>query len=232
MHLYFIGCECTGKTTLAAQVLGWAERHMGECRHFHDHMTVPCTEMSAEARKSYRNAHPQVKETLQRYMIEYHVSPMFYDDMPDHNLMGMAIEEAVYAPLYYGYGDKDSATTSRSPAGQRTQMARDIERRILEHAPWTVLVLLTASPRVIRERMAREPTSAPDAPTRGVVRPEDVEHVLGRFREEFDASLLTNRIVLDTTDLAPDRMLDAFLERYDPFITDADRARMKTHAGG
>ena len=227
MHLYFIGCECTGKTTLAEQVLAWAERSMGGSRHFHDHMTIPCAEFSEAAKLSLRDAHPEVKEALQRYMIEYHVSPAFYKDRPDHNLMGLAIEEAVYAPLYYGYGGPDSAATFRTPDGQRTQMARNIERQILEHAPWTVLVLLTASADTIRRRMQRDPASAPGTPTRGVVNPEDVEHVLQRFREEFDASLLTNKVVLDTTELAPDEMLDAFLEAYEPFITDEDRKRME-----
>ena len=44
---------------------------------------------------------------FQRFMIEYHISPNFYTK-PDHNLMAPFIEEAVYAPLYYGYGGEQS----------------------------------------------------------------------------------------------------------------------------
>ena len=97
--------------------------------------------------------------------------------------MGHAIEEAVYAPLYYGYGGKDSQAPFRSPEGQRTQMARSMEQTILERAPATVLVLLKAEPPVIRQRMRDNPDTAEAEPTRGVVREEDVEYVLGRFEE-------------------------------------------------
>ena len=40
---------------------------------------------------------------FQRYVIEYHLGTSFYE-YPDHGLVGFHIEEAVYAPLYYGYG--------------------------------------------------------------------------------------------------------------------------------
>ena len=59
---------------------------------------------------------------FQRYIIEYHLQPAFYAD-PDHNMAGFHIEEAVYAPLYYGYGGKGEYA-------ERTTLARAAEKRL------------------------------------------------------------------------------------------------------
>ena len=228
MNLYLVGCEFAGKTALAGEILRWGEGAMGGIRHFHDHFTVPSTEMDPAARASYRDSHPQVKEMLQRFMIDYHCGPAWYLE-PDANLMGFAIEEAVYAPLYYGYGGADSQAPARSPEGQRTEMARRMEERLIEYAPNTVLVLMRADPEVIRRRMRECPEPGPDDPTRGVVRAEDVEHVLQRFEEEFEAALLANKIVLDTTSATVGETLAEFLDKHEPFLTEADRERLRRH---
>ena len=201
MNIIMIGCEFAGKTTLADHIVEWCERNLGGSSHFHDHFTIPSSELTGQASEEYKAAHPQIKEMLQRFMISYHVSESFYGNS-DHNLMGAHIEEAVYAPLYYGYGGKDSGAASRSPEGQRTEMARHFEEEVLERAPEVVLVLVEASPEVIRERMranvfpgadtvAAQHRSKPfGEPTRGVVQQEDVELVVDKFREEFAASLI------------------------------------------
>ena len=238
MNIIMVGCEFAGKTTLADLIVEWCERNLGGSSHFHDHFTIPSSELTGQAYEEYRVAHPQIKEMLQRFMISYHVSESFYGN-PDHNLMGAHIEEAVYAPLYYGYGGKNSEVPSRSSEGQRSEMARDFEEEILERAPECVLVLVEAAPEVIRERMGAN--SWPDGetvaaqrrskpfgePTRGVVREKDVEMVLGRFREEFAASLIRNKMVLDTTSATPEESLAEFVEKMEPFLTGADRQRME-----
>ena len=66
----------------------------------------------------------------------------------------------------------------------------------------------------------------------GVVREEDVELVLGRFREEFAASLIRNKMALDTTSATPEETLAEFVEKMGPFFTGADRERMRRTAGG
>lgn len=228
MQLYFIGCEHTGKTTLANRILEWGKENMGGIRHFHDHMTIPCSELSPQAKDSYSAAHPQVKEILQRYMVLYHISPEMYDEHPDTNHMGLAIEEAVYAPMYYGYGGKDSGSPIRSPEGQRTEMARYMEQIILQRAPQTVLVLLKASPQMIRERMEKESQTKANGPQCRVVRTEDVEYVLQRFEEEFEWSLLKNKMILDTTSSTIEESFAEFLQKHEPFMSDADKKRMKT----
>ena len=238
MNIIMIGCEFAGKTTLADRIVEWCERNLGGSSHFHDHFTIPSSELTGQASEEYKAAHPQIKEMLQRFMISYHVSESFYGN-PDHNLMGAHIEEAVYAPLYYGYSGKDSGAPSRSPEGQRTELARHYEEEILERAPEVVLVLVEASPDVIKERMRAN--VSPDAetteaqrrskpfgePTRGVVREEDVALVLDRFREEFAASMLRNKMVLDTTSATPEETLAEFVEKMEPFFTGADRERMR-----
>ena len=227
MNIYLIGCEYTGKTTLAGEIMKWAERKMGGTRHFHDHFTIPPSELTPEAAESYRAVHPQAKEMMQRYMLTYHISPEMYGGHLDANLMGHAIEEAVYAPLYYGYGGKDSQSSFRSQEGQRTQMARDMEEKILERAPNTVLTLLKAAPEVIRQRMRENPTTEEGEPTRGVVQEKDVEYVQQRFEEEFEWSLIENKIVVDTTSSTVEETLAQFLEKFEPYLTQADRQRMQ-----
>ena len=142
--------------------------------------------------------------------------------------MGLFIEEAVYAPLYYGYGGSEPGASSRSPEGQRTQMARYFEEQISEHCPGMVLVLMKATPEVIRARMRRDaPATYPcGVPTRGVVQDKDIEYVLQRFEEEYDRSCLKNKFTIDTSTATVEESLAMFLKNYEPFITDADKTRI------
>lgn len=240
MNIVLVGCEFAGKTTLANEIVQWSERNLGGSSHFHDHFTIPSSELTGKAAEEYKAAHPQIKEMFQRFMMSYHISPGFYGN-PDHNLMGLHIEEAVYAPLYYGYGGKDTGAPDRSAEGGRTELARHMEEEILERAPGTVLVLVKASREVIKQRMKANIFPDPDTvtaqrkskpfgePTRGVVREEDVELVLRRFEEEFEASLLKNKITLNTTSTPVDGTLAEFVQKFQPFLTDADRRRMRDH---
>lgn len=222
MNIVLIGCEHTGKTTLAGKIMAWMEEIFGESSHFHDHFTVPCDELSPEAQASYLKLHPQAKELLQRYMIRYHTSPEFYSNA-HHNLLGHVIEEAVYAPLYYGYGCKNSGAPRRSPEGERTELARTIEQIMLERAPGTVMVLLTASPEIIRLRMKENPH------THQIVRDVDVEHVLRRFEEEYAESLIQRKFALDTSRTTPEQTMTQFISKYEPFHTVGDRKLMAAH---
>ena len=164
MRLIFVGCEYAGKTTLSKEVTGWIGGTMGGGRTFHDHFTIPSPELEGSDRDLLVKATPRFREMFQRYQIEYHLQDAFYGD-PDQMLAGFHIEEAVYAPLYYGYGAKGEYA-------ERGLFARSMERNIMEKAPDTVLVLLKASPEVIRRRMKGSPH------THQVVPEADVETVL------------------------------------------------------
>ena len=240
MKVIMVGCEFAGKTTLANEIVEWSETNLGGSSHFHDHFTIPSTELTGKAAEEYRLANPQIKEMFQRFMILYHISDDFYSNA-DHNLMGLHIEEAVYAPLYYGYGGENSGAPSRSPAGQRTEMARYTEKQILERVPEVVLVLMKASPAVIKKRMkeniypdietlkTQQKSKLFGEPTRGVVLEKDVELVLKRFDEEFEASLINNKFALDTTNSDVTETLEEFVTKMQPFFTESDRKRMRDH---
>ena len=155
--------------------------------------------------------------------------------------MGFVIEEAVYAPLYYGYGGEEELERNRwsgqrAPSGQRTEMARQFEAQMLAKAPDTVLVHFKAAPDTIRKRMSSHPdqhrSASGGAVVRQLVQPEDVELVLQRFEEEVEASLIQKRIVLDTTDKTVDETMREFVEKYEPFVSNADLLRRKTTSMG
>ena len=157
---------------------------------------------------------PELKEMFQRYQFHYHLMPQLYRDS-DHIMIGFHIEEAVYAPLYYGYGRKGEY-------GDRESFARHVETDIIEAAPDTVLVLMKATPEAIRERMR----TAPHART--VLRDEDVEHVLERMEFHYGHSLLRYKFTLDTTDATPDETLEEFIENYVPHMSERDELRIQT----
>ena len=161
------------------------------------------------------NATPDYKETFQRYEINYHLQHSFYSD-PDHLLTGFHIEEAVYAPLYYGYGGPGEYA-------ERTALARSIEREIMETAPDTVLVLVKASREVIARRMKESPHKA------SLVQEKDIDYVLQRFEEEFSRSLLRRKLELDTSTATVQETLAEFEEKTMPYLCDADRLRLLVH---
>ena len=66
MNTILVGCEFAGKTTLANEIVEWSERNLGGSSHFHDHFTIPSTELGREAAEEYKNAHSQIKEMFQR----------------------------------------------------------------------------------------------------------------------------------------------------------------------
>ena len=113
-----------------------AGRRDGYSRTFHDHFTVPSPEVADEDRELFMRMSPAFKERFQRYQIAYHGGGAFLSDA-DHLLVGYHIEEAVFAPLYYGYG-------GRGQYAERSAFARHIEQDIMKEAPDTIMVLLTA----------------------------------------------------------------------------------------
>ena len=121
--------------------------------------------------------------------------------------------DAVYAPLYYGYGDTGTFA-------DRRQLARAWDAEVMKLGPDTVIVLVEASADLIRERMHAQPRA------RGILQEKDVDLVLDRFREEYNNSLIYRRFTLDTTDATPEESLQAFLRQIWPHLSQGDRLRM------
>ena len=212
MRLILVGCEYAGKTTLGNEITRWIGRTMGGGRTFHDHFTIPSPELSGSDRDMLLKASPGFREMFQRYQIEYHLHDAFYSD-PDHLLTGFHLEEAVYAPLYYGYGGPGQYA-------ERTTLARQIERQIMEKAPDTILVLLKADLDVIAGRMKESPHPG------GVLQEKDIEYALERFDEEYSKSLIRKKITLDTSRAPLDETLAEFEAGVKPILSQADRLRI------
>ena len=217
MRLIITGCEYTGKTTLANAVGDWIVKTLGPPKPvgmplFHDHFTFPDIGHGPLTDDEYDQVNalsPKLKSMIQNHQILYHLNPSFYRDH-DNIMVGFHIEDAVYGPLYYDYGED----------GSRTAVARLVENHINDAAPDTVLVLLKASPEVIARRMKEAPHP------RGPVQEKDIEHVLARFDQEFGASLIRYRFTLDTSTATPDETLAEFVELMRSHMSESDRTRL------
>lgn len=241
MHLILIGSEYSGTTTIGHAISEWAGSVMGGNHGFHDHWKIPhlnhpAFETPEEGKKGWAEwaagraedptrlgytpeeqdlllaLTPRQKEGFQRYHMDYHISPVFYS-YPDHNVVGMHYDEAVYAGLYYGYGGDGEYA-------DRKQMVHHIDERILGMAPDSVLILLKCSPDVIRRRMKENPHK------NAVLQEKDVELVLKRFEEEYENSIIKNKLTIDTSTATVAECLDEFVEKFEEHINDADRTRI------
>ena len=240
MHLNIIGCEYSGTTTLGYALTQWTEQVMGYGVGFHDHWKIPHLSHPGEAagklwadwaegraedptrlgfsedeQKRFLALTRSQQEMFQRYHMEYHISTIFYA-YDHHNVMGMQIDEAVYAGLYYGYGG-DGEYSDRRP------YARHVEERILEMAPDSIVVLCQAAPDVIRRRMKENPHKG------SLLQEKDTEFVVGRFEEEYERCLFKNKITVDTGTKTVDASLAEFVGKYEEFMTEPDRMRILVH---
>mgnify|MGYP001461916106 CR=1 FL=1 len=109
----------------------------------------------------------------------------FYGDA-HHNNVGFYFDEAVYAPLYYGYGGPGEYA-------DRTWYARHIEADIMHKAPDTVLVHVKASADVIRKRLKENPHKF------SLLQDKDIETVLTGFAHHYEVSFLRHKFEIDTS---------------------------------
>ena len=229
MNIIAIGCEYTGTTTLMLRLQEWMKDAFGQTTIFHDHFKLPNASghppldpdiiiFDEEEKRLVMEMTPKLKELFTRYTLFYHSPSKSSDSTVLGGLhIGHHIDELIYAPMYFGYGGPGEP-------GDRRVEALGVERGLLKHQPDTVLVLIRASADVVRARMRTSPH--PD----GVVRDEDIEHLLQRFDEEFARSAIRNKFTLDTTDSTPEETFQEFLCKMEPLWTEGDRLRMLTHA--
>ena len=207
--MIIVGCEYAGKTTLVQEIVKWWEGIAGVRIGYHDHFTFPQggaqkhpppgqADLPEEELEKLRTLSPEAKEIFQRMNIEYHLGSGFTGD-DDLILVGFHIEEAVYAPLYYGYG-------YTKIYGDREFYVRYVDYEIMKHRPDTVLVLLKASPDTIAKRM-KEKTHYDN-----IVQEKDIEHVLERFEEEYRKSLIRRKFTIDTTNKTVEETLRDFVK--------------------
>ena len=193
MRVIVVGCEYTGVTTLIEGIMDWGhERDINH--HLDDHFTIPDRQhLAPEDRETMANLSPALKERFQRMQLVYHIRLMHRFD---HILLGgFHIEEAIYGPLYY------------YPGGVASEI-RQYEEEMPKNA---ILVHLTASAEVVQKRMETAPHEY------SLIKKEDIPMLLDRFQEEFDASLIPNKIQIDTSALAPEALLQTFLDQSAQF---------------
>jgi hypothetical protein len=146
--------------------------------------------------------------------MRYHLSPSFYADA-HHTMVGFHLDEAVYAPLYYGYGGPGEYA-------DREMNARRTDTEIVEIAPDTALVLLKASPDALRERMKADPHE------NTLVKEKDIEKVLDMFEQQYGRSFIRIKFEIDNTDKTVDETLVAFVSQIQPHLLERDRLRILT----
>ena len=215
MKLILVGCEYSGTTTLADAISGWARDSMGAGVTIHDHFKFPHVlhdELTDGEMEQLLALPTDVRAPLQWHMMAYHVMPgRLRED--DYVLVGLHVDEAVYAPLYKGYG---------SPWHQPSvaPIARYTETHIMNEAPDIVMALVKASPEVIARRMQ-------EAPHRySLLRSNDIEHVLQRFEEERAGSVIRKKqITVDTSDATVEESLASFVAQYEPYMAAVDKQR-------
>ena len=224
MNLLLIGCEYSGTTTLAVAVNEWAEKAFGVRLALHDHWKYPdasghppyetITNLTDDEKQQLLALTPKLREIFTRYTLYYH-TPSAHLEGAGSIMTGHYFDEAVYGPLYFGYG-------GRGDPGDRRAVLRDVEQRYMRHVPEAVLVLVGASPEVIARRMRESPHQ------HGVLPEKDIERVLQMFEEEFESSLIGNKLAVDTTNASVEETLAEFLREVEPYLTESDRLRMLT----
>ena len=227
MKIVMIGCEYTGVSTLASAVYNWSHQVMDKgIPIVHDHWKVPQTwghpegatklkGMTAEERRQVMALSPRLKEMTQRQSLYYHIFPSGGDDR-QFLMVGLHIEDAIYAPLYFDYG------IPREYDVDRRVVMRIVEDDLLRFNSDVTLVLVKARPELVARRM-RE---APHEPS--VLKERDIEQVLARFEEEFEASNIRSKLVLDTSDSTPEETLAEFISGYEPHLSQSDRVNILT----
>ncbi len=235
MRLLLIGCEYTGKATLARNISRWMIETMGvSLVRWHDHFVVPRLDSHTiiraegldaaigkaehdlntdEDEEQIMSLRPNVLEQLQRHNIWRHLHPGLLE-AADVLFINFYYAEAVYAPLYYGYGEPGSFA-------DRSERAREWDHELLAYAPDTVLVHLTADHDSVAERMATHPR------VRGILEERDIPYVLDRFREEYEASQIKRKFTLVTTNTTPEQTLAQFVDRIQPHLSEVDRQRIR-----
>ena len=215
MQLIVIGCEFVGKTTLAASISDWSEQYLGQRIGWHDEWVLTDEGLNDEVREDMQKVSTTTFEAFRHYALSYHLASGFFADN-DHCLVGFYFSEAVYAPLYHGYGGKGQH-------GDLEILAAHWDKQLVATSSDVVLVTMTASPEVIRRRMA-----APNAHDT-VQQSEDVEAIIKRFEELAGRSFIRRRVALDTTDTSPAQTFAEFLDKVEPHFTEIDRLRLLTH---
>lgn len=203
MRVIAIGTEYTGKSTLVQAIQNWGMER-GVRHHMDDHFSVPDQQTLKDPadQKAMNEVPSAIKERFQRFQIAYHVRLV---KKYQHVLLaGFHIEEMVYGQRYYY---PDLARPVENPQAWEKDMPFDI-----------ILVHLTASSDVIKQRMNDDPHDYPIVPE------SDIEEIKTAFQEEFRKSFFKQKFQIDTSKHNADTLLQEFLDSSFPYLSAADHA--------
>ena len=203
MRVIVIGTEYTGKTTLVQDIQKWG-LDRGIRHHMDDHFSIPDQQTleNPADQKAMTELPSALKERFQRFQIAYHVRLVH---KYQHVLLtGFHIEEMVYGQRYYY---PDLVRPVENPQAWEHDMPSDM-----------ILVLLTASPEAIKQRMKDDPHDFPIVPE------SDIEEVQAAFCEEFRKSFFKQKFQIDTSTLTRYSLLNDFLRMSYPYLNAADHA--------
>ena len=221
MRLVLVGCEYVGTTTFAHAIDDWMDATMGvRFSLIHDHWKIPHTsghpdDTTPEEQAWLLAATPKFKEMHQRHSLYYHVQANTFNG-PDGMVIGGAIEDAVYGPMFFGYG-------AQGEDHDREVVMHQWEGTMLRFTEDAVLVHVTADTDAIRQRLHDDPHE------NMVISEGDIDSVKTRFAELVDWSLLKHKITVDNSGSMTDTMAE-FVGKIEPLLTDADRSRIDAHA--
>ena len=232
MNLLIIGCEWAGKRTLGDKIAKWWSEKTGSEYspppsgiHFHDHYTVPHVvhigghdHHKEQSEKDILKLNPGVLEHFQRYQIEYHFQPSFIEE-GNHWNIDWYYADAVYAPVYWGFGGEGEYAARREARVHWDQ-------RVVEAMPDTILVLIKATPATIKQRKKDGVSPYPSRHANTMFKSKDAKLIIDLFQEEFDNSLIRQRFSIDTTNSTPDESLDEFIKKATPYLTHEDRTKI------
>lgn len=151
----------------------------------------------------------------QRHSLYYHAQVGTFEGHDDEMVIGGAIEDGVYGPMFFGYGGPDHRLN-------RETVQHQLEKTILHFTDETVLVHVTAETDVIAQRLRDDPHESM------VISESDIDRVKKRFAELVEWSVLDKKIHVDNSGAIEDTMAQ-FVEKIEPYLTDIDRSRMKAN---
>ena len=216
MRVILVGCEYVGTTKLAFAIDDWLDANMGaRFSLIHYHWKIPHTsshpdDSTPEEQEWLLKATPKFKEMHQRHSLYYHAHGWDADDVM---MIGAAIEDGVYGPMFFGYGGPDHRL-------DRETVQHQWESTIMKKSEEITLVHVIADSNVIKQRMNDDPHE------NMVISEGDIERVKSRFAELVDWSTIKNKITVDNSGSLDDTMAD-FVAKIQPFLTEVDHSRMK-----
>ena len=205
MRVIAVGCEYSGVSTLIKGLDDWGKQR-GFQHHLDDHFTIPdAFHLSDEEQQAMLDMLPAIKERFQRFQLVYHVRLLH---RYRHILLGgFHIDETIYGPRYYYPG--------------KAQQVREYEPEMPDD---TILVHLLARPDVILRRMDTTPHPHQLVPT------AEVTEILEAYAAEVGKSWIRRKIVIDTSELTSEGLVEAFLQKSIPHL-DAEDAGIRALVG-